>query len=110
MQLSPFLLGRTAEGVWRLAVGAAEVSGLEEHLAKRGECLPACTRSRSRGRPPHLTAWLPPGLRLQELRELMPTLPVEDLAVAGHAVALSQWHQVRRQGPWLRAASSCSLC
>ena len=35
------------------------------------------------------------GSTLQELRPLMPRLTPEELAVAGHAVALSQWHQVQ---------------
>lgn len=33
-------------------------------------------------------------VRLQDLRSLMPLLPPGDLAIAGHAMALSQWHQV----------------
>lgn len=33
-------------------------------------------------------------VELVDLRSLMADLPVGDLAVAGHAVALSQWHQV----------------
>ena len=35
------------------------------------------------------------GLEFRELRGLMSELPMEELAVAGHAVALSQWHAVR---------------
>ena len=31
---------------------------------------------------------------LVDLRSLMPILPTEELAVAGHAVALSNWHKV----------------
>ena len=31
---------------------------------------------------------------LVDLRSLMPVLPMEELAVAGHAVALSNWHKV----------------
>lgn len=30
----------------------------------------------------------------QDLRALMPDLPVAELAIAGHATALSQWHKV----------------
>ena len=30
----------------------------------------------------------------QDLRALMPVLPVAELAIAGHATALSQWHKV----------------
>lgn len=33
-------------------------------------------------------------LALQDLRSLMPLLPPQDLAIAGQAMALSQWHQV----------------
>lgn len=33
------------------------------------------------------------GARLHELRHLMPLLAPSELATAGHAVALSQWHQ-----------------
>ncbi|KAL4859665.1 Peroxisomal NADH pyrophosphatase NUDT12 [Chlorella vulgaris] len=32
-------------------------------------------------------------VRLQDLRSLMPLLPPQDLAIAGQAMALSQWHQ-----------------
>ncbi len=31
---------------------------------------------------------------LADLRSLMPELSIEELAVAGHAVALSNWHRV----------------
>ena len=31
---------------------------------------------------------------LADLRSLMPELSIEELAVAGHAVALSTWHRV----------------
>lgn len=34
-------------------------------------------------------------LQVAELRTLMPELDATELAVAGHAVALSQWHVVR---------------
>ena len=34
-------------------------------------------------------------LQVAELRTLMPELDATGLAVAGHAVALSQWHVVR---------------
>ena len=34
---------------------------------------------------------------LADLRSLMPELTTEELAVAGHAVALSNWHQVSRR-------------
>lgn len=32
--------------------------------------------------------------KLADLRSLMPELSMEELAVAGHAVALSNWHRV----------------
>ena len=34
-------------------------------------------------------------MQVAELRTLMPELDATELAVAGHAVALSQWHVVR---------------
>ncbi|KAL4423481.1 hypothetical protein ABPG77_003614 [Micractinium sp. CCAP 211/92] len=43
------------------------------------------------GAPPGWTAAR--GVHLQDLRSLMPLLPPGELAVAGHAMALSQWHQ-----------------
>ena len=36
------------------------------------------------------------GVVMEELRALLPRLPADQLAVGGHAVALSQWHAVRR--------------
>ena len=101
MQLSPFLLGRTKDGVWRLGLGASEVSGLEDHLAGRGKLVPCMPFAGSQDLNDFT---LLVGLRFQEIRELMPLLPAEDLAVAGHAVALSQWHQV------CFVSSSCTWC
>ncbi|KAI7840059.1 hypothetical protein COHA_006190 [Chlorella ohadii] len=36
------------------------------------------------------------GVRLQDLRSLMALLPPDELSVAGHAMALSQWHQAHQ--------------
>lgn len=41
-------------------------------------------------------------LGFRELRSLMLHLERGQLAVAGHAVALSQWHQVRAWGGLIR--------
>jgi hypothetical protein len=48
----------------------------------------------------------PPSVCLlsQDLRSLLQRLPPADLALAGHAMALSQWHHVRRWG------KLCSRC
>lgn len=45
-------------------------------------------------------------LGFRELRSLMPRLERGELAVAGHAVALSQWHQVGAGG--LRGLSAAA--
>lgn len=45
-----------------------------------------------------------------DLRSLMADLPVEDLAVAGHAVALSQWHQVLQASFFLMFGGQRSRC
>lgn len=70
-----YLLGRDAGGSWKLA---ADVTRLP---------------------PPRLEGL---GLGFRELRGLMPALGRGELAIAGHAVALAQWHQVRRLD-WERA-------
>ena len=67
-----YVLGRDlASGGYRLA---ADVSGLA---------------------PEELAPALAGGLT--DLRRLLSTLPPPDLALAGHAVALSTWHQVRTE-------------
>ena len=67
MRVPLYLLGRDAAGGWKLA---ADVSAV----------------------PQSRLAELQLGFR--ELRGLMPLLERGELAIAGHAVALSQWHQV----------------
>ncbi len=68
MQVPVYLLGRDAAGAFKLA---ADVSQAPQ---------PALAELQ---------------LAFRELRSLLPTLDPGQLAVAGHAVALSQWHQVR---------------
>ncbi len=36
------------------------------------------------------------GWRKEDLRRLMSRLPAEELSVAGHAIALASWHEVRQ--------------
>lgn len=50
------------------------------------------------------------GLQLQELRALMPSLPAPELAAAGHAVALCQWHQARAGWGVLARNSAACAC
>ena len=66
--LTPLLLGKE-ESVWRMSVEAPE-----ELLDKLGQDSSS--------------------YELADLRSLMPELSTEELAVAGHAVALSNWHRV----------------
>ena len=47
--------------------------------------------------------------QVAELRSLMPELDATDLAVAGHAVALSQWHVVCLAAMSLSLVHSCSF-
>ena len=44
-----------------------------------------------------------------DLRSLMADLPAEHLAVAGHAVALSQWHQVLQSSFFLMPGAKCNV-
>jgi len=64
--LTPFLLGKEEE-TWRMVIEADEDLLTDIHSAS---------------------------YEMADLRSLMPELPVEQLAVAGHAVALNQWHKV----------------
>ena len=64
--LSPYLLGKE-ESTWRMVLEADE---------KLLSSMQSSTHE------------------LVDLRSLMPVLPMEELAVAGHAVALSNWHKV----------------
>ena len=66
--LTPLLLGKE-ESVWRMSVEAPE--DLLDQLGQNSS-----------------------SYELADLRSLMPELSTEELAVAGHAVALSNWHQV----------------
>ncbi|CAK0736539.1 hypothetical protein CVIRNUC_000762 [Coccomyxa viridis] len=63
--LSPYLLGKE-DSTWRMVLEADEklLSSMESSAHE-----------------------------LVDLRSLMPVLPMEELAVAGHAVALSNWHK-----------------
>jgi hypothetical protein len=45
---------------------------------------------------------------LKDLRLLLPTLSLDAAAIAGQAVALSQWHQVRTARCCRHYAASCS--
>ena len=48
-------------------------------------------------------------MQVAELRTLMPELDATELAVAGHAVALSQWHVVRLAALSHSLVHSCSI-
>ena len=83
--LTPLLLGKE-ESVWRMSVEAPV-----ELLDKLGQDSS--------------------GYELADLRSLMPELSTEELAVAGHAVALSNWHQVSyltNTAPVPRSASTAA--
>ncbi|KAK9835976.1 hypothetical protein WJX81_003158 [Elliptochloris bilobata] len=68
----PYLLGQDAASVLRLVLDASDAGdALAERLASAG-------------------------LQVADLRALMPQLEATELAVAGHAVALSQWHVAHR--------------
>ena len=77
--LSPYLLGKE-ESTWRMVLEADEklLSSMESSAHE-----------------------------LVDLRSLMPVLPMEELAVAGHAVALSNWHKVHMA---IRPLSTTCMC
>ena len=82
--LTPLLLGKE-DNIWRMSVEAPE-----DLLDKIGQASSSYD--------------------LADLRSLMPELSTEELAVAGHAVALSNWHQVLHLTTSAPASKTCICC
>ena len=80
--ITPFLLGKE-ESTWRMVIEAPE-DLLHDIESSSHE--------------------------FADLRSLMPELPTEELAVAGHAVALSQWHKVTASFVYMHPARWHPVC